>query len=56
MVLIAVGSGATFAGFLQLPRYSRDVWHDDLVNETAETQPEVGGDVPHGGCEVVAQG
>ena len=39
-----------------LSRHGGDVGHDDLVDEGAEAEPEVGGDVLHGCGEEVAEG
>ena len=39
-----------------LPGHGGDVGHDHLVDEGAEAEPEVGGDVLHGGGEEVAEG
>ena len=44
------------AGVYSLSRHGGDVGHDDLVDEGAEAEPEVGGDVLHGCGEEVAEG
>ena len=38
-----------------LSGHGGDVGHDDLVDEGAESEPEVGGDVLHGGGEEVSE-
>ena len=39
-----------------LSGHGGDVGHDDLVDEGSEAEPEVGGDVLHGGGEEVSEG
>ena len=43
------------AGVYSLSRHGGDVGHDDLVDEGAEAEPEVGGDVLHGLGQEVPQ-
>ena len=46
---------STAQGSDLLSGHGGDVGHDDLVDEGAESEPEVGGDVLHGGGEEVSE-